>query len=157
MRILALDLAQNRTGIARYDGTSLETWNIGKTTPIQLFELIRGEVSEGDVILIEEHVSFRNAKTTRILIELIGYVHWSFVCLGFEVIKLFPYKARKRMDDQYTDVPDDERDAALLIHEHIGDFEAMALVRRRNDEQKNIARKSTKRASRRKAVLDSAS
>lgn len=159
--ILSLDLAKNRTGVAYYDGTSIQTWNYGPSLPTDLYTQLSlfAMANEVNLVLIEEHKHFRNAATTRVLIELNGYVHWSFVRDGFLVKKLFPYKSRKRMIDQYANIPDDERDAALLIHEHLGVFEALPIERKSTDEEHNIRRKASKRRNRksRKAVLDSAS
>lgn len=160
MHVLALDLAKARSGMAYYDGSKITTWNVGPSSPVLLYQGLAEFASTNpiDVVLIEEHVHFRSAKTTRVLIETNGYVYWSFVRDGYSVQKLFPFKSRKRMKDQYLTIPDDERDAALLIHEHLGSFEPLLVERKSNNEECNIGRKtSKKRAAKREAVLDGAS
>ena len=155
MRILALDLAKNRSGLALYEDGIISTWNVGKNTPISLLDHIKETLQPGDVVIVEEHVHFRGAKTTRVLIELNGFVYWSLVCLGYDVIKLFPYKARKRMSDHYTNIPDDEKDAVMLIHEHLDSFEPLQVERKSTNVEKNLFRKSSKkRAKRGQVILD---
>lgn len=82
-------------------------------------------------VIIEQHVHFRAAKTTRSLIERIGYTRYSLYNDGHNVNVIWPYKSRKaKLHNQYErrGFKKDETDALLLIHEGLSIFEPFSVV-----------------------------
>ena len=129
--IIGLDLA-TRSGIAVLDGETI-TVSTHKGTPIELLSkiesIIRGERVEK--VIIERHVHFLNAKTTRSLIGRIGYIEWSLRKNGHDVIDLFP-KKRKELIASYSALgyDKDEYDAIILINEWLARSEPFVDIRR---------------------------
>lgn len=126
--IIALDLA-NTSGVAIYD-TVLKsvTINTIKGNPLEqmtkLDAIMCFFLPEETLIIIEEHVYFKFVIAARSLMERIGFIKWSFVKQGFEVVQFFPYKARKQMlKKHYLKLDKDRKDALLLIHQHIESYE----------------------------------
>lgn len=124
--IVGLDLATT-SGIALYDDDEVKVTTY-KGTPIELLTKIESYLKPGSLCVIEEHKHFRNAKTTRSLLERNGFIFWSLVAKGYEVQKLFPGKGRLQLIKAYHDrykLTKDEVDAIALINFHLQVFEPL--------------------------------
>lgn len=127
--IAALDLSKNKTGVAIYEGPNdIQTFTI-YGNPLHQFEQIKAAITPNATVLYEKHVHFRNAKVTRILNELNGYIHWRLFEEGYAVSEIFPGKGRKRLIEKYMEmgIEEDEADALTLINAHLGEMKKVLL------------------------------
>jgi hypothetical protein len=126
--LITLDLALT-SGIALYDGNIVKVGTV-RGTPIEQLKFVKNISTPDFVFVIEKHVHFRNAKTTRNLQSRIGYIQWSLIEWGANVVELFPYKARKHFSADYPfGFSKDERDAVLLVHEYLDIWQTLEIER----------------------------
>lgn len=100
MNYIGLDLA-TVSGIALYNPNNPEATVLEKKgDPVYLWNFLWGFTDGfrymGDpyTVVIEEIHDFRNAKTTRSLLERTGYIKYQFISLGVEVIMAGPSEVR---------------------------------------------------------------
>lgn len=117
--IVGLDIATS-SGIALYDGEKICVTTF-KGTPVELVDYIESIIPQNSTVIIERHVHFLNANTTRSLLERLGYVKYSLIKNGHAVSDLFPGKGRKQLIEAYKSVgyTKDELDAIILINAHL--------------------------------------
>lgn len=128
--IIGLDLA-NTSGIAVFDTVTKEVKvNVLKGNPLEQMSKIKSVMysflsASQTTFVIEEHVYFKFRIAARSLMERIGFIKWSLIQDGFEVVQFFPYAARKKMlKTHYLNLDKDRKDALLLIHQYIESYEA---------------------------------
>lgn len=138
--LVALDLSTTCTGVAVYKGgESLSVFTIAGS-PISQFSKIRGILQPLTHVIYEQHVHFRNAKVTRILNELNGYIAHRLREDGFVVTSNFPGKGRKELVAKYEEMglTKDELDAAILVNSYYGRKDPFEIERISFSEYRNV-------------------
>ena len=122
--IFGLDIAK-RTGIASYNHKTDEVFvTTFAGSPIELLGCVKSLLPLPEFVekvVIEKHVHFRNANTTRALLERLGYVKWSLQNFGYETVDLFPGRGRKFLTARYAYLgfDKDELDAITLLNAYL--------------------------------------
>lgn len=129
--IVGLDIAKT-SGIAILDKNGLVSVFKFTGDPIELLGYIKSKIESNSTVIIERHVHFRNAKTTRSLISRLGFIEWSLRSENHVVSDIFPGKGRKVLIEYYQSLgfTKDEYDAIILIHFHLSIFEPFSKIQR---------------------------